>query len=190
MPTENTRARIRVAAASVIEREGAGNLTLEKVAAVAGISKGGLLYHYPSKQALLGGLLEHLLDNRANITALTVGDEVSPCALLDAMIDADFTLPDDDRVMAQGLIAASAENPELLAPAKAHVAALFSALSASRKTALQAQTVFIASQGLQFLELLGLLSAAPLRMAPKPRATKWAKSSSSSTRCGSSPFSA
>ena len=60
--------------------------------------------------------------------------------------------------MAQGLIAASAENPELLAPARDHVAALFAALGAARQTADQAQTVFLASQGLQFLELLGLLS--------------------------------
>ena len=48
MKSEQTRARIRVAAAKVIERDGAGHLTLEKVAAEADLSKGGLLYHYPS----------------------------------------------------------------------------------------------------------------------------------------------
>ena len=158
MPTENTRARIRIATATVIEREGAANITLEKVAAVAGISKGGLLYHYPSKQALLGGLLEHLLEARTNISALAEECATAPTALLNAVIDADFALPEEDRVMAQGLIAASAENPELLAPARDHVAALFAALGAARQTADQAQTVFLASQGLQFLELLGLLS--------------------------------
>ena len=47
MKSEITRARIRVAAAKVIERDGAGHLTLEKVAAEADLSKGGLLYHYP-----------------------------------------------------------------------------------------------------------------------------------------------
>ena len=49
MKSEQTRARIRVAAAKVIERDGAGHLTMEKVAAEADLSKGGLLYHYPSK---------------------------------------------------------------------------------------------------------------------------------------------
>ena len=57
MKSELTRTRIRVAAAKVIERDGAGHLTLEKVAAEADLSKGGLLYHYPSKDALLQGLL-------------------------------------------------------------------------------------------------------------------------------------
>jgi AcrR family transcriptional regulator len=68
MKSEQTRARIRVAAAKVIERDGAGHLTLEKVAAEADLSKGGLLYHYPSKDALLQGLLDHLLENRAGIS--------------------------------------------------------------------------------------------------------------------------
>ena len=45
MKSELTRTRIRVAAAKVIERAGAGHLTLEKVAAEADLSKGGLLYH-------------------------------------------------------------------------------------------------------------------------------------------------
>ena len=60
--------------------------------------------------------------------------------------------------MAQGLIAASAENADLLAPAKEHVEALFDQLGASKATAATARTVLLASQGLQFLELLGLLS--------------------------------
>ena len=71
MKSEQTRARIRVAAAKVIERDGAGHLTLEKVAAEADLSKGGLLYHYPSKDALLQGLLDHLLENRAGLVAVS-----------------------------------------------------------------------------------------------------------------------
>ena len=159
MKSEQTRGRIRVAAAKVIERDGAGHLTLEKVAAEAGLSKGGLLYHYPSKDALLQGLLKHLLENRAGLiehpdSAEGAGD----AALLNGLIDADFDLPKDERIMAQGLIAASAENADLLDPAKHHVEALFSQLGASRSTAAQARTILLASQGLQFLELLGLLS--------------------------------
>ena len=159
MKSEQTRARIRVAAAKVIERDGAGHLTLEKVAAEAGVSKGGLLYHYPSKDALLQGLLDHLLENRAGLVDdLGSADEVSHAALLNGLIDADFDLPKDERIMAQGLIAASAENADLLAPAKQYVEALFEQLGASKATAATARTILLASQGLQFLELLGLLS--------------------------------
>ena len=159
MKSEQTRARIRVAAAKVIERDGAGHLTLEKVAAEAGVSKGGLLYHYPSKDALLQGLLDHLLENRAGLVDdLGSAGDVSHAALLNGLIDADFDLPKDERIMAQGLIAASAENADLLAPAKEHVEALFDQLGTSKATAATARTVLLASQGLQFLELLGLLS--------------------------------
>ena len=64
----------------------------------------------------------------------------------------------DERIMAQGLIAASAENPELIAPAQHHVEAVFTQLGKAKTTATSARTIFLASQGLQFLELLGLLS--------------------------------
>ena len=159
MKSEQTRARIRVAAAKVIERDGAGHLTLEKVAAEAGVSKGGLLYHYPSKDALLQGLLDHLLENRAGLVDdLGSAEEVSHAALLNGLIDADFDLPKDERIMAQGLIAASAENADLLAPAKQYVEALFEQLGTSKASAAAARTILLASQGLQFLELLGLLS--------------------------------
>ena len=76
----------------------------------------------------------------------------------DLLIDADFDLPKDERIMAQGLIAASAENPELIAPAQHHVEAVFAQLGKAKTTATSARTIFLASQGLQFLELLGLLS--------------------------------
>lgn len=157
MKSEHTRARIRVAAAKVIERDGAGHLTLEKVAAEADLSKGGLLYHYPSKDALLQGLLDHLLENRAGLVDASA-EGVSDATLLNSLIDADFDLPKDERIMAQGLIAASAENPELIAPAQQHVEAVFAQLGEAKTTATSARTIFLASQGLQFLELLGLLS--------------------------------
>jgi len=47
----------------VIAKQGAPHLTLEAVAAEAGISKGGLLYHFPSKDALWQGLLEDFHEN-------------------------------------------------------------------------------------------------------------------------------
>lgn len=165
MKAESTRARIRIAAARVIEQDGAAHLTLDKIAATAGLSKGGLLYHYPSKQALLEGLLTHLLGNRSKlIKALASDDEQNHTSLLNALIDADFDLPDEERIMAQGLIAASAENPDLLAPAREHVGNLFTALGTASPTAGAARIIFLASQGLQLLELLGLLSlSAPER---------------------------
>jgi AcrR family transcriptional regulator len=45
------------AAETVVERQGIANLTLDAVAAQAGLSKGGLLYHFPSKDRLVEALV-------------------------------------------------------------------------------------------------------------------------------------
>ncbi len=55
---KNTRDRILRALREVIAGGGTDAVTLDAVAAAAGVSKGGLLYHFPSKAALYTGLLE------------------------------------------------------------------------------------------------------------------------------------
>lgn len=58
----DVRIRILEAASEVIRREGAIALTLDAVAREARVSKGGLLYHFANKEALVRGLLEYHLD--------------------------------------------------------------------------------------------------------------------------------
>ena len=50
------------AAAELIREEAGTKFTLEAVAERASVSKGGLLYHFPSKETLMEGLLENLLE--------------------------------------------------------------------------------------------------------------------------------
>ena len=57
---EATRRRLVEAALKVTERSGLDKLTLEAVAAEAGVSKGGLLYHFSSKQRLVTAMLEDM----------------------------------------------------------------------------------------------------------------------------------
>lgn len=54
------RERVLDAASAQIVELGVAALTLEAVAARAGVSKGGLLYHFRSKQALVDGLADRL----------------------------------------------------------------------------------------------------------------------------------
>ncbi|MDR7193158.1 TetR/AcrR family transcriptional regulator [Luteimonas terrae] len=61
-PRSDARARILDAALAVSDRVGAAHLTLDAVAAEAGVSKGGLLYHFASKDLLLKGVVEHHMD--------------------------------------------------------------------------------------------------------------------------------
>ncbi|GAB3742497.1 TetR/AcrR family transcriptional regulator [Microlunatus parietis] len=58
--SEATRARLLDAAKQILVERGAGQLTLDAVAELAEVSKGGLLYHFPSKSALIEGLAERL----------------------------------------------------------------------------------------------------------------------------------
>ncbi|WP_280316797.1 TetR/AcrR family transcriptional regulator [Nocardia wallacei] len=58
--TATTRDRILDALESLLLDKGMSQVTLENVAAAAGVSKGGLLYHFKSKDALLAGLVRRL----------------------------------------------------------------------------------------------------------------------------------
>ena len=63
--------RLLDAAERLVSEVGAGHLTLEAVARAAGVSKGGLLYHFPSKEALLQAMIDrHLRDIGARIAGL------------------------------------------------------------------------------------------------------------------------
>ena len=63
MPRGDTRAKLLDAAGAVIRRDGPQALTLDAVAAQAGVSKGGLLYHFKSKRELLDGLVDRWMDD-------------------------------------------------------------------------------------------------------------------------------
>src|SRR5262245_62142591 len=53
---EETRAKLIQAAITIVVEQGAAHLTLNAVAHTAQVSKGGLLHHFPTKEALLYGI--------------------------------------------------------------------------------------------------------------------------------------
>jgi AcrR family transcriptional regulator len=74
-PEITTRDRILNALQRILVNQGSSGVTLEKVAAEAGVSKGGLLYHFKSKSDLYDGLARRFrLQEEANIArARTTG---------------------------------------------------------------------------------------------------------------------
>lgn len=60
MARPSQREAILDAFQDLIVEVGAANVTLEDAAARAGVSKGGLLYHFPSKSDLFAGLCDRL----------------------------------------------------------------------------------------------------------------------------------
>lgn len=58
----SNRSAILDAAIRVIHRDGVTGVTFDSVAAESGITRGGLLYHFPSREVLLRAIHEHLAE--------------------------------------------------------------------------------------------------------------------------------
>lgn len=83
--------------------EGARAATLDAVAARAQVSKGGLLYHFPSKDALVEGLMERLTALAAADTEAMAADPRGPSAYYIDTSVADGSPLDRAMVAAVGL---------------------------------------------------------------------------------------
>lgn len=57
------RERLLSSARSIVLQQGVAQLTLDGVANDAGVSKGGLLYHFPSKDALIAVLIQDVISD-------------------------------------------------------------------------------------------------------------------------------
>ncbi len=58
----NTKQRILAAAEQVVFRDGVGHLALDTAAAEAGLSKGGILYHYPTRDSLVAAMVDRIIE--------------------------------------------------------------------------------------------------------------------------------
>ncbi|AKI02733.1 transcriptional regulator, TetR family [Hoeflea sp. IMCC20628] len=100
---EALRAKLLDAAAGVIIEHGLPALTLESVARQAGVSKGGLLHHYPGKDALVDGLFEQVVNWFGGLVEATLDpDETShgrfSRAYLQVIAGIDMSLPEEKRL--------------------------------------------------------------------------------------------
>lgn len=76
----STRDRVLDAYETLLIEQGPGGATLDAVAAVAEVSKGGLLYHFSSKEALVSGLLARLRERSARDAELMRSDAAGTVA--------------------------------------------------------------------------------------------------------------
>ncbi|WP_082805849.1 TetR/AcrR family transcriptional regulator [Marichromatium gracile] len=157
-PKPPLRERVLDAAETVVMRDGAARLTLDAVIAEAGVSKGGMLYHFRSKEALLEGLVERTLArDDADIGALR--DTLPPDqpnregrARLIASLAPCPVSPE----LGIAVIAASAHHRELLAPIRTHVAETLDALGALEDEIPNARLLYLAMAGLYMFDVFGI----------------------------------
>lgn len=150
------RTRILDAAFHLARRDGVAAITLEAVASRARVSKGGLLYHFPSKDALVRGMVEDLqrifegsLDEAAAADPRPRGR--SARAYLAACVEADPQ--QSSRWLA--LIGALVQDPTLLEPWRGLVVGLPAIDRAEGTDPVVAGIVRLAADGLWLADILG-----------------------------------
>lgn len=110
-----TKVAILEAAEKLITEKGFRALTLDEVAVGAGISKGGLLHHFSSKQALILGLAEHMIALAdQEIQQNVEQDPATPGAFTRAYLRANLACDDDCTQVCATLTAESRNIPGML----------------------------------------------------------------------------
>ncbi len=127
-------------------------MTLDAVATRAGVSKGGLLYHFPNKEALLKAMVQRSVDQ-----ALAAGDGELSTSHVRALIERRLNAAQDvNRTAANGFIAAVAEHPSLFDPIRDLNKAIWRAIKVGNESPDHALLAWLAVEGLFYLELFNV----------------------------------
>jgi squalene-hopene/tetraprenyl-beta-curcumene cyclase len=145
----DTRAVILDTTQRLIASEGLQALTLDRVARDAGLSKGGLLYHFSSKEQLIEALVNRVILRLEAETARVSGTGLR--ALIESRLDG-------NRDVLTVLIAGLVTNPALLDRLREQYQARLRIIEQSAEPAMIAH---LAAEGLGFCEQLGLIHLSP-----------------------------
>jgi AcrR family transcriptional regulator len=157
------RDRILDSAEQLVSDEGARHLTLDAVAQAAGVSKGGLLYHFPSKDALLAGMIERHIDQlnaRCSFERSRLPEACTSTELKSWIL----AVLQPDRVREEAgaaLLAAAANNPALLDGVRQRYAAHVAELEALGGGFPRAAVILLAVDGLMLGEAWRLTPFTP-----------------------------
>lgn len=172
MENVTKRTALLKAACQLVREKGAATLTLDAVAKEAGVSKGGLLYHFPSKDALIKALMEDFLDRFDKETELesATNAELTNNRWAQAFLIKTVQLTKEDLEMNAAVMAAAAMNPDLLQPIKDRYETWQQRIETTEADPVAATVIRLAADGLFFSELFGF---APLSESMKAAVLKY-----------------
>jgi AcrR family transcriptional regulator len=153
-PRSSSYNSIIEAAEAVVAEVGAGHLTLDAVAAKAGVSKGGLMYHFPDKDSLLRAMVARLIErfNQMRDRAQKkLGNK--PKAMLKSHTMTTLSQPKKGHVAA-AILAAAANEPSLLAPLRQYHERRFIQFEEAGLAFEDVAVVVLATSGLSMFEQL------------------------------------
>ncbi len=151
------------AATQIIVRLGMNAFTIEAVAQEAGVTKGGVLYHFPSKEALVDGLLDQIIQtfNRRLAAELEQEGGEEPGCWLRAYIRTVFSMQYEDRNIIPALAAAFAADHRIVDRIRLDMDKSQQAAVQDRIDPIAATIVRLAVDGIVFSRALGLDVLAP-----------------------------
>lgn len=158
------------AAEEVVLREGIGRLTLDAVAREANLSKGGLIHHFPTKDALIDAMVRRKIDGwRAEYTSAIDHEAPGPGRVLRALVG--LCLGNDDpggdaecrRCFV--LVAALVHDAKHVAPLREAHRDLALRVQADGLPAGAGEAVHLAMNGLWFDRMFGLTDFTPEKLA-------------------------
>ncbi|GIH78737.1 TetR/AcrR family transcriptional regulator [Planobispora longispora] len=131
------------AAENLLSDQGSSALTLAAVAERAGCSKGGLLYHFSTKEALIKGMVERLIEEFDELVAEQEGDTYTKRYLA-----ATFIAVRSGRLRRWAVVTGASGNLYLLAPLREAMARWHREGLESEPDPAAAQIVRLACEGL------------------------------------------
>jgi AcrR family transcriptional regulator len=155
--TTSTRTDLLDGAYRVLLRDGPERLTLDAVVRETGRSKGGVLYHFPTKDALIAGMVGHIHDRfDAAVEARweAAGDR-SPGSWLRAYLAVSVAPDPDNAALLPALLPVIAANLALLDIARERAVQTQARIAADGVDPAIATVVRLAADGLGMDDLFG-----------------------------------
>ena len=84
---EETRERLLRAAVKILNDRGYANFRIAEVSDVSGVSRGGMIHHYPSKDALVADVLEYVFQRLLKRTEAKLNTVSNAASALSAIVD-------------------------------------------------------------------------------------------------------
>ncbi|WP_420961748.1 TetR family transcriptional regulator [Brucella sp. IR073] len=150
----SSRERILQAATALAKEVGPAHLSLDAAAARAGLSKGGLLYHFPTKAKLLEAVVEeHLREHEAALNAEDEKRQDAPNGVAEAYLEVFRAEQCHKEPPPSGVLAALAENPDFISPIRRYNRQLLDRMQSRSSDLAVALITFLAVEGMRAMQL-------------------------------------
>jgi len=152
----STRDQILDAAERVVQGEGASRLTIDAVVKESGFSKGGVLYNFPSKTALIEGMIQRMAQTVQDDARRAAHADNQDCRVLTGLLEKLLDRDKEKKLVRMGLLAAIAQQPDLVKPIRDVIEQVHTEVEPHTSDRTMAHILFLAADGLRYSAMLGV----------------------------------